>query len=384
MNDQLVSLSKIFTERLFRIPDYQRGYSWSIKEVTDFYNDLIRLKDEKSHYVGVLTLEPARPSIYTSWLDDLWLIKSRNYQPYYVVDGQQRLTTSSIFLITLLEEAKKRNFDELNFTPLKDIEKQFLYIEKQDTRSKSYLFSYELNNPSYDFLLTKIFMQKSEIDTSFDETSYTKNLEVAKQFFIDKLKDLSDEQINNLFYKVTQNFKFNIYEINSDIDVFITFETMNNRGKPLSHLELLKNRLIYISTLLKDDPEVILRLRRDINACWRDIYHYLGRDRERLLPDDEFLSSHFYLYFNKEIESDSEFSKVRFRSRVMLDNRFQQYYLLEKVFIPENVEKGNLGANEILDYTASLKSAITVWNAINNPLYSEYRNEIKKHLVQIM
>ena len=58
MNDQLLSLQRIFTDRLFRIPDYQRGYAWGEKEVREFWNDLERLPIGKNHYVGVLTLEP--------------------------------------------------------------------------------------------------------------------------------------------------------------------------------------------------------------------------------------------------------------------------------------------------------------------------------------
>ena len=42
---------------------------------------------------------------------------------------------------------------------------------------------------------------------------------------------------------------FNVYEISDDFDVFVAFETMNNGGKRLSNLELLKNRLIYLTTL---------------------------------------------------------------------------------------------------------------------------------------
>lgn len=56
MNDQLMSLQRIFTDSLYRIPDYQRGYAWEEKEVNDFWNDLKRLQDENNHYVGVLTL----------------------------------------------------------------------------------------------------------------------------------------------------------------------------------------------------------------------------------------------------------------------------------------------------------------------------------------
>jgi uncharacterized protein with ParB-like and HNH nuclease domain len=40
MDTQLLTLSKIFTERLFRIPDYQRGYAWTDKQLRDFWNDI--------------------------------------------------------------------------------------------------------------------------------------------------------------------------------------------------------------------------------------------------------------------------------------------------------------------------------------------------------
>ena len=46
---------------------------------------------------------------------------------------------------------------------------------------------------------------------------------------------------------------FNIHEIADDYDVFVAFETMNNRGKKLTNLELLKNRLIYLTTLYEDN-----------------------------------------------------------------------------------------------------------------------------------
>ena len=42
-----------------------------------------------------------------------------------------------------------------------------------------------------------------------------------------------------LFKKIVNGLKFNLYEIDDDLDVFVTFETMNNKGKPLSKLELL-------------------------------------------------------------------------------------------------------------------------------------------------
>lgn len=59
--------------------------------------------------------------------------------------------------------------------------------------------------------------------------------------------------IHKLYLKLTQRLMFNIHEIDDDYDVFVAFETMNNRGKKLTNLELLKNRLIYLTTLYSDD-----------------------------------------------------------------------------------------------------------------------------------
>ncbi|MDR0767554.1 MAG: DUF262 domain-containing protein [Methanosarcinales archaeon] len=103
MERQLKSLTDIFERNIFRIPDYQRGYAWGEKEITNFWNDLVRLRPEKDHYVGVLTLESAKENKYEKWIGDTWLIKARKFKPYYVVDGQQRLTTSIILIKSIIE-----------------------------------------------------------------------------------------------------------------------------------------------------------------------------------------------------------------------------------------------------------------------------------------
>lgn len=79
---------------------------------------------------------------------------------------------------------------------------------------------------------------------------------------------------------------FNVYEIFQDLDVFVIFETMNNRGKKLSNLELLKNRLIYLSTKFEDEDKYSLR--HNINECWKTIYEYLGKNKNKPLNDDNF------------------------------------------------------------------------------------------------
>lgn len=53
----LKSINDIFENRLYRIPDYQRGYAWEKAQLNDFWEDLRNLQFNKPHYTGVLTLE---------------------------------------------------------------------------------------------------------------------------------------------------------------------------------------------------------------------------------------------------------------------------------------------------------------------------------------
>lgn len=100
------SLDSLFKEKIFRIPDYQRGYAWQPDQLKDFWEDLINLSGNRSHYTGVLTLKqiPAR-SIDES-AKEYWLVEDHSYRVHHIVDGQQRLTTFIIFLQALIDFIK--------------------------------------------------------------------------------------------------------------------------------------------------------------------------------------------------------------------------------------------------------------------------------------
>jgi uncharacterized protein with ParB-like and HNH nuclease domain len=103
MPSELQNLDTIFNSRMFRVPDYQRGYSWGKPQLIDFWDDLDRLDPSRNHYTGQLTLEKAADSEWESWGDETWLIDGRGYRPFYVVDGQQRLTTAIILIKCILD-----------------------------------------------------------------------------------------------------------------------------------------------------------------------------------------------------------------------------------------------------------------------------------------
>ena len=365
-DSKLQSLSEIFNNRIFRIPDFQRGYSWEERQLDDFWEDLQNLHPNKIHYIGLLTVEPINNSDIQNvekWKDDLWLLK-KGMTAYYVIDGQQRLTT----LIILLHEIL-RTFSEdegINFGSKSEWTERFLYRSFNQIY-KSFVFGYEKDNPSDEFFKTRILEQESSAADKYPETLYTANLMFAKEYFAKKLKNLSRERKEEIFDKAVNKLKFNYYEIDDSLDIYVTFETMNNRGKDLSHLELLKNRLIYLSTLLHESDDTKSRLRKDINETWKTVYEYLGKNKANPLDDDVFLFNHWIMYYTYD----------RSQSDVYAD------FLLKRKFTAKNVLNGLLTINDIKDYIDSLAKCVKKWYYIYNIEQSDYSERIKEQIQKL-
>jgi uncharacterized protein with ParB-like and HNH nuclease domain len=132
--------------------------------------------------------------------------------------------------------------------------------------------------------------------------------------------------LQEVYKKLTKRFLFNEYIIKDEFDVFVAFETMNNRGKKLSDLELLKNRLIYLTTLYTDKElgaDGRKSLRDTINSAWKEVYHQLGRNSKRPLNDDDFLKAHWIMYFKYSRKRGNDYIK----------------FLLDEQFTPQKVYK---------------------------------------------
>jgi uncharacterized protein with ParB-like and HNH nuclease domain len=401
---ELQSLDDVYNKRLFRIPDYQRGYAWGTKQLTDFWEDLVCLDGNRFHYTGVLSIKTVPEEIWGKWNDEAWLIKKRKYTPYFIVDGQQRLTTTSIFLQCLSESIKALpenvgvNDEDvyLGSYNLKQIKERFIVVSQPPLNAiNTYIFGYEADNPSFEFLRYKIYNEP--FGGLINETFYTLNLENAKKFFQDNIKAIAEEQgkgiLEELYEKITQRFMFNLYEINDDFDVFVAFETMNNRGKSLSDLELLKNRLIYLTTLYRENEvkeNDKIAIRKNINDAWREIYFQLGRNKHHPLNDDDFLKAHWTMYFKYSRKKGDDY--IRF----LLDEEFSPKKVLQKVEVktdslakivefkeidqdddddaveqvlatPTPQMKAGLPIVEINNYVLSLKAAAKHWYNSYNP-----------------
>ncbi|MGI8465204.1 DUF262 domain-containing protein [Pectobacterium punjabense] len=407
MDSNLISVSKIFTEKLLRIPDYQRGYAWTKKEVSEFWNDLTFLESGKNHYVGVLTLEDVPNKNIDGWVEDHWIIFSKSYKPHYIVDGQQRITTVIILIQSIIEEITKRDRNlQLNYTDLIDIRRKFIFEEKSRTSSRSYIFGYDKDNPSYEYLKKNIFLEESVNSSVVENTIYTQNLSNAKEFFCNKLKEMTITEIEFIYKKLTQHFLFNSYSLDEEIDTYVAFETMNNRGKPLSHLELLKNRLIYLTTKIDEESHHKSSLRHSINECWKSMYHFLGRAMANRLDDDTFLYHHSTIYFkdlliSKDNPADEDDKVYRIYDIPLYVHELEEYRRLDHMFIhtnnrsvllddifsakPINDESRNhaMSLDVIHQYVKSLKKSVETWYNIHNPSQSNLNPEITEWLSKI-
>ncbi|WP_216636435.1 HNH endonuclease family protein [Endozoicomonas ascidiicola] len=171
--------------------------------------------------------------------------------------------------------------------------------------------------------------------------------------------EISTNEIALIFKKLTQKLKFNLYEIDEEIDVFVTFETMNNRGKPLTSLELLKNRLIYLSTLFKDNDGRD-QLRVNINDAWKTMYEYLGKNPEAPLDDDLFLRNHWTMYFKYTRRKGDDYIKF------LLDEKFNA----RNITHPKNADD-EIQIEEISEYVKSLQQSVVCWFYMHNPYHAQ-------------
>ncbi|MDZ4821152.1 MAG: DUF262 domain-containing protein [Planctomycetota bacterium] len=331
-----IPLARLFTDRIFRIPDYQRGYAWQHGQLKAFWEDLVNLPKGRSHYTGVLTLKEIPSSAITTTAKEHWLA-AQGHRVYHVVDGQQRLTTFVVFVqacmdyLRALAENAGKSDDDIFITDsisLEEAQTKYLFKVKPRDEFRTYKFGYTDDNPSDRFLRHRILGEPG--GARIEETFYTLNLRNAKDYFTGQLEALylldGTVAVWGVFEKLTTKFLFNEYVIRDEFDVFVAFETMNNRGKKLSDLELLKNRLIYLTTIYEDHELSEAgrdALRREINDAWKEVYHQLGRNEHRPLNDDEFLRAHWTMFF--------KYSRKTGRDYI--------HFLLGEHFTPQRVHK---------------------------------------------
>lgn len=259
--EHLQSIQSIFRDQLYTIPDYQRGYAWEQQQWQDLWDDLELLDSDQEHYTGTLVIHPTGEDRIR---DD----NGDSYKRYDVVDGQQRLTTLSI----LIQEITAQ-FEQLGETGVA-ANMRARYIAT--TQHGDLLPKLTLNRDTNEYYKKNV-ISKPEGLAATPKIMSEKRLMDAKTFFAQCFTE-QKTLLGNDFpawlertgEKVITQMKLTVYVVPKQSDVGVIFEVMNNRGKPLTDMEKVKNYLLYVCAKLSNCGGEALA--NDVNQSWKYIY----------------------------------------------------------------------------------------------------------------
>lgn len=321
---ELLNLDGVVEKGVFEIPSYQRGYAWQVRQLKDFWNDLEHVSKlgDKFHYMHSLTLRGLENELEDS--------------AFEIIDGQQRLATSLILLglLAKITQHKDPKYSSINLEPV---------------------LSYKYYGLSEAF--GAIMGEEKDLE-AFKTSFYAKNLIDAYAFFKEKISDTPMETLEKMFDSLTKKMLFSAVELNDNrIDPFSSFETINNRGKDLSTLELFKNRLHFVAHKICNGQK-LETLQQEINKTYTIVYYDLRSFKDAHL---EGFLKHFVAYYYGE-------NSNKFKER-LLEMEFNAHRKYDDANLDDEYDK----IDELLFY---LSYSSKVWNFLHTLDNEELRIEI--------
>ncbi len=263
MDNYTLLLPTLFQQRIFLIPDYQRGYAWEKEQVGELLEDLEMLNAPRRHYAGTIVLcKTADAPIMGN--------DGTLYATHAVVDGQQRLTT----IVLLLNELSRALAAYPDCADLAEgIRKNYVQTKSRDNWP---IYKLSLNKDTHAFYRDSVLPETPSIDQP--PVRAAARLRDAKKQIEDYLRRADDElesehreSLTEWHAKLTQQLHFNLYEVEKEAEVGVIFEVMNDRGKPLTELEKVKNYLLYAASSLDVDEFARDGLANSVNDAWAKI-----------------------------------------------------------------------------------------------------------------
>lgn len=278
------TLEVFFTGKFFRIPNYQRDYSWDIGNVDDLIDDIIEaIETNTSHYIGTFILsETSRPKLYN------------------VVDGQQRLTT----LIMLLNIAIKQLGTQSD---------QIIYGDKFIRSQSDSVWRLELLNDNSTFFQEMLEDAKPKTRTKSQDLLWEAYKHINTR--IATLK--SNQTLSTQLLEAIKQLEVMEFIESDDGKAIRMFQTVNDRGKPLSNVEKAKSLLIYYSNRF-----LVGSLDDYINEQFGSIFHLFTEAKtigeqcsidvinQRRFSEDSVMRYHFLAFADDLYDFDASESYV--------------------------------------------------------------------------
>ena len=245
---------------VYAIPRYQREYTWGKNQWESLFDDV--LENDPGYFIGsIICINQATDTLSVQELE--------------MVDGQQRLTTLSLLFASVYYELKSHEIDLDDEQRVELINlKHKLVLKKGGDQIRLIPQIQNNNNADYCAVLAEI-----GIIRKCDVPAYAGNRKIfrAYRYFQDRIDQMTDGQSNRLdtimefLDKVSRVCLVKI-EVASHADAYTLFESLNNRGMPLTAIDLIKNKLL--ARLGSTEPEMV----DYYFEHWIRILDYLGDD----------------------------------------------------------------------------------------------------------
>lgn len=304
------------------VPRFQRPYSWGDDEINEFWGDVTsNIRSTSDGY-----------KLNEYFIGSLVLVGTESSNSLQIVDGQQRLTTITVFFSALIDIFKELNQDHL-------AKGLYQYIEGNDISFKPF-FKLENENP-------KPFFQKSiqNFTKEFEEitTEEEDRLNKAFIFYKNKLDSLKAQFSDEKYLEYIQlirdqilNLKTIYITVDNMDDAYTIFETLNSKGIDLSKIDLIKNFIFKV--LNHEHPS------DDAKDNWNKILANLA-ERENIEITTFF--RHYWL------------SKYEFVREAKLYKSFKNHISPEK--------------NEVREFLNSLVKESKRYQIISSPQLTDWR-----------
>ena len=251
--EHLFSVANVGTQNIFEIPEYQRPYVWKKEHWETLFTDIV--DNDFGYFVG---------AIICAKKENQGTFASTRYTKYDVVDGQQRLTTLSIFLAAIyavLNKYDEKILSKKQKASFEQIERQ-LAVEISDDKFLTRVLPHNKDNiDDYLNILMEAFPDIITKDTlsyniSIKDKDGRRLIPKAYEYFKkciteyaegdnEQYKANSVEQINRIIEILNKvnSTQLVIIKADSHSSANTLFEALNNRGEPLTITDLIKNQL---------------------------------------------------------------------------------------------------------------------------------------------
>ncbi|MDD2212617.1 MAG: DUF262 domain-containing protein [Clostridia bacterium] len=323
-------LEVFFTGKYFRIPSYQRDYAWDIQNIDDLFDDIFEaMETNVGHYIGTFILS-----------------QNREENCYDVVDGQQRLTTLTMILNSIIEKLSS-DTDRI-------INKDRFILSNSSKRWKL-----ELLGDNNNFF--KQLLDGQSVEPINKSQKLLKNAYNHIQWRVQEIKNSNKENEFLEFVKQLEVMEF--IESNAGKAIRI-FQTVNDRGKLLSNVDKAKSLLIYYSNRLLNGKYDDI-----INNSFGEIYHYYNDIKElgekyginlinqRNFSEDSIMRYHFIAFPNGKYDYNATASYVLdvFLKNILKERKHDSAEL--ETFITEYIGDLTLFFKSLLDIVKKIQTS---------------------------